>query len=948
MSASDPPSDELPPSYGRTGPLSFAWGKSPDVGSEIVGRDHELTRVRTLLEATRAGATTTLVVEGEPGIGKTTLLEAAERMATGFRCLWVRGVESESVLAHAGLLQALSPVRDRLAEIPGAQATALSLALGWGSAAAPSERFLVAAAVLSILAAESERAPVLVLVDDLQWVDRESAAALGFAARRLREDPVCFVWAARSGSIATEFGQGTPVLTLAGLFHADAVALVRDRVANDVVERLIDDTGGNPLGILEIARRLTDAQRVGAAPLPNPLPVGDRLGIVYEQQLTGLSAHAWRAVLLFALNRSGISATVAAALVREGADVAAALDEAQDRGVLVRSGAEIGFRHPLLRTSVLAVATSAQQRSAHRALADVLAADSYSLAGTWHRAEAASGPDPGLAQDLVRAADLSRTRQGYAAASAAMERAALLVGDPALTADWLATAASDAMLAGDADRTRSLAARVLDGPSPPRAHGRALFTLGLLEEYSGSVPYAVELLASAAERLDGAHRTRALAELALARFRLNDVAGFGECAARIQEAADHNDPEQRMLSDFTRGVAATLGGDLAAGQVLLSDVTDQIARPPLRDDPRSLLFLGLAGGFLGDPREAMVLGSAQLSQVRNRGALGVLVPALALFAAARAWLGDHAGAFADAGESAELGEQLGYAADAAVAVEMLAWQSAARGLHDDAHAALARARSLTDRAGTTGFAAHQAVTAAFCALCRANPAAAVSLLEARMAADGGVGSMGEPLGVAPYLVEAYVAVGRRDEAVALADRFAAVTPPAAPPWLRALVARCRGLTATDDETAAQEFEAALAAQADPPDTFETARTHLLYGARLRRSGQRVKAREQLRTAHDAFAEMDLTAWVQRAANELAATGAKPRTRRPQPNEPLTSQETQIALHAAKGMSNKEIAAALFLSPKTVEHHLSSVYRKRGFRSRAELAGSLGISDKRWI
>ena len=156
----------------------------------------------------------------------------------------------------------------------------------------------------------------------------------------------------------------------------------------------------------------------------------------------------------------------------------------------------------------------------------------------------------------------------------------------------------------------------------------------------------------------------------------------------------------------------------------------------------------------------------QLGQVRNRGALGVLVPVLALFAAARAWLGDHAGAFADAGEAAELGDQLGYAADAAVAVEMLAWQSAARGLHEDARTALSRARSLTDRAGTTGFAAHQALTAAFCALCRADPAAAVSLLEARVAADGGVGSMGEPFGVAPYLVEAYLAVGRRDEAIA--------------------------------------------------------------------------------------------------------------------------------------------------------------------------------------
>ena len=389
-------------------------------------------------------------------------------------------------------------------EIPGAQAAALSVAFGWGPAAATSERFLVAAAVLSLLAAESERAPVLVLVDDLQWVDRESAAALGFAARRLRDDPVCFLWAARSGSIPPQFVEGMPVLTLAGLSPTDARALVPERLADGVVERLVDDTGGNPLGILEIARRLTDAQRVGAAPLPSALPVGDRLGVVYAEQLTGLSAPAWRAVLLSALNRSGTSATVAAALAREGVDVAAALDEAQDQGVLVRHGAELGFRHPLLRTAVLARATSAQQRSAHRALAEVLAADPHSLAGTWHRAEAAAGPDHQLAQDLVRAADQSRTRQGYAAASAAMERAASLTEDAALAAEWLATAAADAFLAGDADRTRSLVARVLGGSSRPRAQGRALFTLGMLEEFAGSVPRSVELLAAAAERLDGA------------------------------------------------------------------------------------------------------------------------------------------------------------------------------------------------------------------------------------------------------------------------------------------------------------------------------------------------------------------------------------------------------------------------------------------------------------
>jgi DNA-binding NarL/FixJ family response regulator len=218
-------------------------------------------------------------------------------------------------------------------------------------------------------------------------------------------------------------------------------------------------------------------------------------------------------------------------------------------------------------------------------------------------------------------------------------------------------------------------------------------------------------------------------------------------------------------------------------------------------------------------------------------------------------------------------------------------------------------------------------------------------LEARIAADGGVGSMGEPLGIAPDLVEAYVGLGRAAEAAELAERYAAVSPQPAPPPTAALVARCRGLTAATDDAAAEAFEAALAAHAQAPDAFEAARTRLLYGARLRRAGRRVAAREQLRVALDAFTAMDLTAWAQRAADELGATGATARPRRPLASEPLTSQETRVAVLVARGLSNREVAAALFLSPKTVEHHLASVFRKRGFRSRTELAAAFATAGE---
>jgi DNA-binding NarL/FixJ family response regulator/tetratricopeptide (TPR) repeat protein len=943
MSASGPPPDSASWAHGRTRGPGLASGESPKAAGGLVGRGEELGRVRALLEAARGGLTGALVVQGEAGIGKTTLLAAAEELADGFTCLWARGVESEAALGHAALLELLGPVQDRLSDLPAAQAEALAAALGWGPAGAPGDRYLVAAATLSLLAAAAERAPVLVLVDDLHWVDRESSAALLFAARRLHRDAVAFLFVVRTGSAsAVPFG-GLSVLPLAGLAPAEAAGLLPARLADPVAARLVEGTRGNPLALSEVARRLTPAQLVGAAPLPDPLPVGARLELVYQPVLAGLSAPAWRAVLLCAAGPEGAAAGLVGALDQDGLDAGAAIDEAEERGILARYGGSVAFRHPLLRSSAWRLATPAQRRAAHLALAGALPGEAARTARNWHLAEAAAGPDDALAGELVAVAEEDRTRRGFAAAAAALERAALLTTDPGLAAERLAAAVGDAFLAGDVERTRALAARVLEGPAGRDAHAQVLFTLGVLEQYAGSVPRAADLLAAAAELADGPQRVWALAELGNTRFRLNDLAGVGEIADRLAEAADPRDPGQRALAAFARGVTLTVAGDPAAARPLLTDVLELLQSPPLRHDPRYLINLAVAAGFLGDLRGLVAPFEQRLAETRERGALGVLVPGLALMASGRAWIGDHTGAFADAGEAAELGEQLGYATDTAVAVEMLAWQSAARGLHDDARRALERARALTDRAGTTSVAAHQAITAAFCALCRGDLAETAALLEARIAADGGVGSMGEPLGVAPTLVEAYVGLGRAADAADLAGRYAAVTAQSSPAATAALVARCRGLTAAEEEAAAEAFQAALAAHAQAPDAFEAARTRLLYGARLRRAGQRVAAREQLRAALDAFTAMDLTAWAQRAADELAATGATARPRRPLASEPLTSQETRVALLVARGLSNREVAAALFLSPKTIEHHLASVFRKRGFRSRTELASAFATA-----
>ena len=581
MSASGPPSDDLPPCTSHRAAV-VRVGEIPQRGS--VRSSVASTNSRECAPCSRRlarGRRPRWWSQGEPGIGKTTLLEAAERMATGFRCLWVRGVESESVLAHAGLLQALGPLRDGLAEIPGAQATALSVGSRVGTGGG-SFRALPGCRGGAVHARRGVR----------------TGTGAGAGRRPAVGRP-------RVGSRTRVRGSSPPrgpgVLRVGGAKRLDPAG-VRAGNAGPDPRRPVPRRRPRPgTGSRGGWSRRSPGRRHRRQPARDP---GDRPP-PHRRPASGCRAAARRAARGRPSWTRVRSSSSPACPHRPGApyccrrstarappqrwrrrwsgrsvDVAAALDEAQDRGVLVRHGAELGFRHPLLRTAALALATAAQQRSAHRALADVLAADPHSLAGTWHRAEAAAGPDHQLAQDLVRAADQSRTRQGYAAASAAMERAALLAG----------RRCADRGLDGDGGRGR------LSGRRRRSNQVAGGSRAGRAESASGARPGPVHARDARAVRRFGAvlpssfsppplsgstvtHRTRALAELALARFRLNDMAGIGECAARIDEAADRSDPEQRMLSDFTRGVAATLGGDPAAGQVLLQDVIERISRP---------------------------------------------------------------------------------------------------------------------------------------------------------------------------------------------------------------------------------------------------------------------------------------------------------------------------------------------------------------------------------
>jgi DNA-binding NarL/FixJ family response regulator len=905
----------------------------------VVGRFGELARLADLLSRAGLGGTAVAVIRGDTGCGKTHLLNAVAEMARadGWKCLTMQGVESEAVLSGAGLLSVLTPLRSGLGSVPGAQAEALSAALGWGPPAGSGSRFLIGGATLSLLAAESSRTPMLIAVDDVQWVDTESADAVAFAARRLGHDRVAVLLTHRNGTPLPVPLDDFETITLEGLAPEAARALLGSGFSADVVTRLVSETGGNPLALRDCQRVLSRAQRAGAAPLPPALPVPERLRDVYASELGDLSPGAWRAAVLCAASSDQEAAPVLAALAAEGLDSATCLAETGE--VLVAQRGVLTFRHPMLRSATWERASVSERLSAHGRLAAVIP---DRAARAWHRAEATQGQDAALADELAAVADVDRSRRGFAAASRAMEHAARLTPDPVRRGDWLAAATEDAYVAGDADRARRLGAEVLgsDVGADPRA--RALVALGLLEWSDGPFARARELFEQASRLATGRLLVRTLCELFHTCHLLDDLDGMTAAADRAALVADRTDPEQAMLAAYLTGAARVNEGRPDLGSPLLHQAIELLESDPgLRDDPRHLMVSLLCPRWLMDPSSAVGYAERRINRAREAGALGVLAVALPLFSAGLAWMGDHVRAHAFVGEAVELLEALDIAGDPGTANEAAAIECACRGLHDEARRLLDRARVSVAINGFDPMPPHLARAVALCALCRGDLTEVVEVLEDQVVRFNGVGDYLEPLGVAPLLVEAYLGLGRDDDALELTARFGAAQPDQPTPPVAAMVARCEGLVATDLDDAATAFERSIASLEAQPDRLEAARTRLLHGMRLRRGGRRVDARVQLKAARREFVAMDLTFWAERAAQELAGTGERVQSR-DETREPLTSQETRVALLVAQGLKNREVAAALFLSPKTVEHHLGSVLRKRGLRSRTELARALVV------
>jgi DNA-binding CsgD family transcriptional regulator len=908
----------------------------------FVGRVDALEQIDDLRATAGSGSLAVVVVVGDAGIGKTALAEAASQAAStdGWTVVWVQGVDSDAALAYAGLLSLVSDLRTWLPAVPEAQRVALTGALGWTAAAGPDgDRFQVFAATLALFAAAAEDKPLLVIVDDVPWLDRESTEAILFAARRTRRDRLAYLLTKRLGTYAPVSLDGCIEHHLEGLPAADAVRLLGSGYAATVANRLTAQTGGNPLALLECDRLLSPVQKSGASDLPQVLPVPERLTRIYSDELALLSADASFAVRLAAASHDPTAGPIVAALGAAGLDAQVCLDEASE--VLRHVEGEVRFRHPLLRFVAWERATAPERRKAHAALANEL---TTGAARTWHRVEAAVGYDRTLSSELAAVADLDRSRRGYAAASTATERAARLTPDEPEAARLLASAAEDAYLAGDGTRARRLAAEVLARTNEPAPRASVLLTLGLLEQHTGTFGRARELFLRVTEIAESRSLIRGLVELAHLCYVFDDRAGMTAAAERAQRVADPADPEQSMLASYLSGAAQVVAGQVEDGAVEVSRALELLeSEASLRDDPRHLTVTLLCarwlmvGDFEFNGVSIVEIGMRRIAAARDQGALGPLAVGLSLASSGLAWLGDHLQAYAMAGEAVDLLDALGYRVEPGVAHETLALECAARGRHTESAAMLSRAEEVMRRTGFSERQPHLAHAMIDCALSRGDFEQVVTVAEDQIRRNGGAGGLLEPLGVAPWLVEAYLGLGRDQDARDLARRHLELNRDFPHPYVAGMVARCQGLVADDLADGAAEFERAIACQIEVGDQAESGRTRLLYGMRLRRAGQRVAARAQLREAIADFTAIDHLAWVERAAAELRATGERARSRSRPATSALTSQETRVALLVAQGMTNREVATSLFLSPKTVEHHLGSVLRKRGLRSRTELA-----------
>jgi DNA-binding CsgD family transcriptional regulator len=892
------------------------------------GRRSECARLDRVLDAARRGESRVLVLRGEPGIGKTALLDYAISSAPDLHVLRAAGVESEMELAFASLQHLCAPLLDRLGHLPSPQQDALRVAFGLSSGQAP-DRFLVGLAALSLLSDVAEERPLLCALDDAQWLDEASARAFAFVARRLLAEPIAIVFVTREpiGPLG-----GLPELVLGGVDDNDACLLLASGIPGPLDERvretIIAETRGNPLALLELPRALTPAELAGGFALPGA-PLTDRIEQSFLRRVQSLPAPSRRLLLTAAAEPLGDVPLLWRAAERLGVEPDAT-SPAEAAG-LIELGARVRFRHPLVRSAIYRAASAPDRREVHGALAHETDPEADPDRRAWHLAHAAAGLDEAVAGELERSADRAQRRGGVAAMAAFLERAAELTPDPGRRGARALAAAQAKLDAGAPEAAQALLATAELAPLGELQHAR-------MQRLRAQIAFALRrgsdapaLLLDAAKRLvpldPGLARETCLEALAAAIFagRL----GSGRDVLRVVRATPPAQPPAApdlllngLATLITQGYAAAVAPLRAALEAFRQDDGPT---------PANDRWLWLACRVAADLWEHEIwedLATSGVRRAREAGALSIFP----MSASYRAGVHIHAGEYAEASALLEEAYAVAQATHTALLVQARQMVAAWRGNE-------AKALELIEAGRPDATARGQGM--------------ALSMIEgANAVLLNGLGRYEEALAPAQRacaqddlslyalalveLIEAAVRSNRPELAATALERLSERTRASGTEWALGIEARSRAVL-TDSPSAEPLYEEAVERLAHGRLAPHLARAQLVYGEWLRRENRRLDARVQLRAAYDTFSRIGAEGFAKRARRELSATGETARRRADETRDALTPQEAQIARLARDGLSNPEIGAQLFISPRTVQYHLRKVFQKLDITSRNQLS-----------
>ena len=913
--------------------MSSALGNPPPV---LRGRLNECDALDRLLTSVREGQSRVLVVRGEAGIGKSALLEYLVQRASGYRVARAAGTEYEMELAYAGLHQLCASMVDLRERLPGPQREALETAFGL-SAGPPPDRFVVALGVLGLLSEVADEQPLICVIDDAHWLDETSALALAFVARRLLAESVGLVFAVRQ-SIEARALEGLPELLLGGLKDREARALLDSawpgRLDEQVRDRVIAESHGNPLALLELPRGMPPGELAGGFGLAGVAPVSNRIEQSFLQRLDSLPDGSRRLLLLAAAEPTGDTALLwrAADGLGLGTDTAVA---AQSAG-LIDLGALVRFRHPLVRSAAYQAAPVVDRQEAHRALAEATDPASDPDRRAWHRARATPGLDESVADELERSAGRARARGGIAAAAAFLERAAELTPDSASRGRRALAAAQAKLESGAPEAAQELLAAAercrldeLQQAYLARLRAEIVFAL---RRGSDAPPLLLDA-AKQLEPLDGSSAREVYLEAlgaAIYAGRLNGPVGPREVAA-VAPAAPPGPQPPRPTDLLLDGLVTRFREGYVAGVAPLRRALSAFAEEAggAEDDiVRWFWVPWIVAADLWDDETWHDVSTRAVRLCRESGALNNLPLALGYRAVVHVHAGELAAASALVEEADAITEAIGNAPAQYSAGLLLAW----RGIEAEF---LEEGRLVVESA--TGRGEGRAIGAGsyFSAVLNNG----LGRYEAALA-SARQGCEYEDLGLFGFLlvelVEAGARSGAHEDAATALRALEERTVAACTEWALGIQARSRALLG-QGQAADSLYREAIERLERCRITVHLARAHLLYGEWLRRENRRVDAREHLRAAHEVFRETGAEAFAERARRELVATGETARSRTDETRGALTPQESQIARLARDGLSNPEIGAQLFISPRTVQYHLHKVFLKLEISSRNQLS-----------